>query len=114
MKQIEIDQLEVMYLHYDNKCFVCGNPATNRAHILGNTIPNRKLYGLRIIDNPLNWLPACNNDNYCNDLIDLGKNDLLNESITQIIDSLMDTADKRDGIEGLVIENIARKQGKVD
>jgi len=112
MKQTEIDQLEAMYLHYDFKCFVTGNQATQRAHIIGDTIPNRKLYGDRIIDNPLNWLPVDTLES--NALVDLGKKDLLNERVTLIIDSLMDVADKRSEIELIVRVNIAEKQAKSD
>lgn len=111
MKDKEFEQLVHMYTIHNHKCFVTGNQATQRAHIIGNTLSNRKLYGKRIIDNWLNWLPV--DSLKSNALVDVGNNQLLKEKVASIIDSLMDTADKRDGIEGLVIENIARKQGKV-
>ena len=64
MKNKESEQLKEMYEHYNYRCFSCGNPATNRAHIIGQGKTNRGIYGDKIIDNPLDWLPSCNN---CND-----------------------------------------------
>ena len=109
MKQHEIDQLKAMYLHYNYKCFSCGNPAENRAHIIGQGLTNRAVYNNNIIDNPLNWLPSCQK---CNDLIDVGGH-YTAERIALIIESSMDIADKRSEIGIIVRENIARKQGKI-
>jgi len=111
MNELEFDQLVNMYTIHDHKCFVTGNQATQRAHIIGNTLLNRKLYGKRIIDNRLNWLPC--NSLKSNALIDIGKNETLAKEIVSIIDSLMDEVDKRAEIADIVLKNIARKQGKV-
>ena len=110
MKQTEIYQLKEMYAKYNNQCFVCGNPATNRAHLIGQGLTNRGIFGNHIIDNPLDWLPSCNE---CNDLIDVGRNDTA-ERVALIIESQMDVADKRNEIELIVRDNIERKQGKID
>lgn len=67
----EIELIKGMYAKYNHRCFNCGEPATQRAHIIGNTKANRKAYGSEIIDSPLNWLPACSLG--CNALMDIGK-----------------------------------------
>ena len=113
MTDSERVQIEQMYYDYNYQCFVCGEPVQNRAHIIGNTIPNRKVYGNRIINHPLNWLCACGNDNYCNNLIDIGKNERLARWIVSIIDSMDDWSDKRELIEEIVRENIKAKKSKV-
>ena len=106
MKQNEADQIESMYIHYYYKCFCHGNPAKQRAHIIGQTVPNYKVYGKAIVDDPLNWLPACDTD--CNALIDTGKNTLLKNSIERYIKS-----GNRAEIEQLVRDNIARKKERL-
>ena len=110
MKQTEIDQLEAMYLHYDSKCFVCGNQATQRAHIIGNTKANRsKPTDDLVIDNILNWLPVCSLK--CNSLVDIGTN--MNAQLVGLVILSREPFDlKRDSIESIVRENITRKQGK--
>lgn len=112
MKQTEIDQLTNMYSWYDLKCFVTGNLATQRAHIIGNTKLNRSIYGHHIIDDPLNWIPVDSLES--NALVDVGQNELLKERISLIIESQMDIEDKRSEIELIVRDNIARKRGKSD
>lgn len=102
MKQIEADQIESMYIHYHYKCFVCGKPCTQRAHILSNTVANKRQYS-GVIDNNLNWLPACSLE--CNALIDTGKNTLLKNNIERYIKS-----GNRSQIEQLVRDNIKRKK----
>lgn len=109
MKNNEYQQLKEMYKHYKYKCFSCSNPVTNRAHIIGQGKTNRAIFGDKIIDNPLDWLPSCNT---CNDLIDVGRNNTA-ERVSLIIESDMDFDDKREEIEIIVKENIALKQGKV-
>ena len=105
MKQSEADQIESMYIHYHYKCFVCGKPCTQRAHILSNTVANKRQYGA-VIDNALNWLPACSLE--CNALIDTGKNTLLKNNIERYIKS-----GNRAEIEQLVRDNIARKKERL-
>lgn len=113
MNDKEAEQVKAMYEHYDYKCFVCGKPANQRAHILGNTKANRKYCGASYIDNLLNWLPACSLK--CNALIDIGSlgNNIVATSIGLCIVSPHSLDDKREAIEGIVHLNIARKQGKV-
>ena len=105
MKQSEADQIESMYIHYHYKCFVCGKPATQRAHIITNSVSNRRQYGA-VIDNNLNWLPACSLE--CNALIDTGKNTLLKNNIERYIKS-----GNRAMIEQLVRDNIKRKKNRL-
>lgn len=106
MKQSEADKIESMYIHYHYKCFCCPKPAKQRAHIIGQTVPNYKVYGKAIVDDPLNWLPACGLE--CNALIDTGKNTLLKNSIERYIKS-----GNRSQIEELVRDNIARKKDRL-
>ena len=112
MKDKEFEQLVHMYTIHDHKCFVTGNQATQRAHIIGNTLLNRKLYGKRIIDDPLNWLPC--DSLKSNALIDIGRNERLTKWIVSVIDSMDDIQDKRELIEDIVRENIERKQCKIN
>jgi len=105
MKQTEADLIESMYIHYHYRCYVCGKPAQQRSHLIGDTVPNRKVYG-KIIDNPLNWLPACSLE--CNALIDTGKNTLLKNNIERHIKS-----GNRAMIEQLVRDNIKRKKNRL-
>lgn len=110
MKDKEIQQIKSMYQHHNYRCFVCGKMADQRAHIIANTKLNRKLYP---VDNPLNWLPACGLK--CNTKIDVGKNELLKERISLIIESgVLDETEKRSALEAIVKKNIQRKEGKSD
>ena len=110
MKQYEADQIESMYIHYHYKCFVCGKPATQRAHIITNSVSNRRQYKASIAY-PLNWLPAC--DLYCNGLIDIGKNtNLINKLIEIYSNAKMPEELKRANIEQIVRYNVMRKQGR--
>lgn len=93
-----------------NKCFVCGMPANQRAHIIGNTKANRKRYGDEVIDSPLNVLPACNLVH--NGYIDIGKSPVLGKTISYLIESDLSYDRKRELIEGQVLENIKRKRRK--
>ena len=111
MTEREKDQVKAMYIHYGYMCFVdTTRKATQRAHIIGNTKPNRNKYGNHIIDNPLNWLPAADLDN--NKLIDIGKFPIYCERIKNIIDSDLSRQEKRSIIENIVRDNIKRKQNK--
>lgn len=105
MTPTEKEQLQAMYARYNYQCYVCGKQATQRAHILGNTVANKRQYGA-VIDNDLNWLPACSLE--CNALIDTGKNTLLKNSIERYIKS-----GNRAEIEQLVRDNIARKKERL-
>ena len=111
MTDTERVQVEQLYSDYNYKCFLCGERATQRSHIIGNTLLNKKLFGNRIISHPLNWLPACSLKH--NALIDIGKNERLARWIVSIIDSMDDWSDKRELIESIVRENIQHKQSKV-
>ena len=110
MKQNEADKIESMYIHYHYKCFVCGKPVTQRSHIIGRTKPNYKRYGKAVVDNPLNWLPACDTD--CNALIDASDNLLLKEQIAYIINHLDVDDLQHSTVERWVRENIQRKRNK--
>ena len=113
MKDKEEQQARAMYEHYNYRCFVCNNPAIERAHVIGNTKVNRRLYGNRVVDSPLNWLPACGLDH--NAKIDIGRNDIIKEQIALIIETNdLDETEKRQAIEAIVNENIQRKEGKLD
>ena len=108
MKNKESEQLKEMYEHYNYRCFVCGNPATQRAHIVNNNKRNRKDKDI-IIDNILNWLPVCSLK--CNSLVDIGKN--INSQLIGLVILSRESFDlKRGSIENIVRENIARKQLK--
>ncbi len=109
MKQSEIDDIKEMYSHYNYSCFVCGISANQRSHAIGNTKPNRKIFGNDIIDSKYNFFPACTIPH--NALIDLGKNYILMDKVAQIIKS--DKPDKRKLIEEIVRENIKRKRDKL-
>ena len=102
MKQSEADKIESMYIHYHYKCFVCGKPCTQRAHIIGDTVANKRQYS-GVIAEPLNWLPACSLE--CNALIDTGKNTLLKNNIERYI-----RTGNRKMIEELIRDNIKRKK----
>jgi len=112
VKQTEIDQLKKMYESAHYECFICGEHSTQRAHAVGDRKINRQLFGDDIIDSPLNWFPVCNLT--CNALVDLGQGYILNDVVANIIRGDDDYEDKRGMIEDLILENIARKQGKVD
>ena len=105
MKHLEELQLVKMYAKYNYKCFVCGKPAIERAHIIGQGKTCHKMYGNTIIDNPLNWLPVCSI--HCNSLVDVGKGNLL---ASEIVDKII--RGDEPGILVLVRANIYRKRGK--
>ena len=107
MKANEAEKVKSMYLKYGHRCFVCGLSATQRALIISDTKTNRKVFGAEIIDNALNWLPACSLR--CNSLIDVGKSPVIKGTISALIR-------QRDssGIEKLVRGNIERKRMKAE
>ena len=108
MKPTEKEQLAQLYEYYNYRCFVCGDRATQRAHIIGDTKKNRRKHGAEIIDNPLNWLPAC--CLHCNSLIDISNNPIAE---SYILDAIMYAEDgAREYIEGVVRENVNRKMNK--
>ncbi len=100
MKQKEHEQLEAMYGHYHWRCFLHGNPATQRAHLIGDTKLNRRVYGNSVIDNPLNWLPACSLG--CNKRCDVGFIPMAQKKVADIIESNFSISEKRDLIESLI------------
>ena len=106
----ERDKLETMYLRYDYHCMICPKMADQRAHIIGNTKLNRKLYGNKIIDSIHNWRPACSLE--CNKKIDIGSNQLLQERIALIIESDMDYDDKESEIDIIINNHIGEKNGR--
>lgn len=69
MKQKEIDNLNLMYNKLGRICFICGKPATERGHVLGQGKHDRAVFGNEIIDSPYNWLPVCQEHN---GVVDLG------------------------------------------
>jgi len=108
MKDNEQENVMDMYRHYGYRCFLCKDPVTQRAHIIGKTLLNRKLYGNRIINNPLNWLPACCLEH--NKKIDIGKSKIIAKKIVSIIDSMDDESDKRIEIENIVLDSIKARE----
>ena len=110
MTQHEADAIEAMYARHNYRCFVCGKPATQRAHITGRTKANYKRYGKAVINNPLNWLPACDLD--CNALIDASDNPLLKEQIAYITNHLDVDGLQHSTVERWVRGNIERKKNK--
>ena len=93
-----------------DRCFVCGAPANQRAHIIGNTKANRKRYGDKVVDSPLNLLPACGLIH--NGYIDIGKSPVLGKTIAFFILSDLQDNRKRVLIADQVRENIERKRRK--
>ena len=110
MTPAEKEQLQAMYARYNYQCYVCGERAKMRAHIIGDTKPNRRRYGNAIVDNPLDWLPSCTL--HCNSLIDISNNPEARDKIVSII--RIDAPDylKRKDIEKIVDGNILRKRNK--
>jgi hypothetical protein len=111
MKDREAQKIKRMYSHYNWKCFVCNEGVKERAHILGDTIPNTNRYGKEVIGNILNWLPACGTDH--NSLIDISNNIMAREVIVTLIRDAENNQElTREVIEDIVRENIKRKRGK--
>ena len=110
MTSKEVEMVKELYLEYNNQCFVCGQQATQRAHIIGNTKSNRQRHGKDVIDNPLNWLPACSLE--CNGLIDTSRNTVFCDAIETVIKEDRPYKEKRAIIEQFVKENIERKRSK--
>ena len=106
MKDNEKEQIEEMYRDYGYKCFVCGKPVKQRAHIISNSKMSRKKYGDIAVDSVYNWLPACSLE--CNALIDSGHASLLSGNIYSLIHS----GSKKE-IDRLIRENIKRKLDKI-
>jgi hypothetical protein len=101
----EQEQIEEMYCNHGYKCFVTSKPATQRAHIIGNTKANILKYGKEIINNPLNWLPAHSLKE--NALIDIGCNSEISDFLAFAIEHNNSYI-----IEKTVRENIERKLRK--
>lgn len=101
------EMMESVYEEYGYRCFVCGKPANQLAHILGNRKDNKSKYGLEIINNPMNLLPACSLK--CNALIDIGLQPEIAEFISFAIMHKNDYI-----IVKTVRENIDRKLRKLD
>lgn len=110
MKDDEAEKIRTMYEEHHYRCFVCGKSLIGtegqRAHILGRTKSNYKRYGKFIVDDPLNWLPACSLK--CNALIDVGHaNLMLTNRIAHLIDH-----EKGAAVKAEVRDNINRKRRK--
>jgi len=108
MKPNEKEQLIELYEYYNYRCFVCGDKATQRAHIIGDTKKNHRRHTAEIIDNPLDWLPSC-----ClhhNSLIDISNNPVAEKAIADAI--MYGETGARKYIEDIVRENISRKVNK--
>lgn len=90
-----------MYAYYGYQCFLCEKSATQRAHIIGDTKLNRKVYGNHVIDHILNWLPACGLDH--NKMIDIGMIPCNQKVIASIIDGKESFQTKRTMIESFVM-----------
>ena len=99
MKFDEEEKIRELYNEYNWKCFLHGAPVTQRAHIIGDTLLNRKMFGNHVIDNILNWMPACDLD--CNKECDVGRNEDAREVAT-IINATMFYEEKRASIEAIV------------
>ena len=110
MKTAEKEAIQEMYSRHHYRCFVCGAEVTQRAHIIGNTRMNRRIYG-KIIDDPINWLPACSLA--CNALIDAGGNLNLKEKISYIVRTTPPEDWHYSLIEREVRKNIKRKKEKL-
>lgn len=106
MNKSEKELLEEMYRYYRWKSFLSGRPATQRAHIIGNTKPNRKRFGSSVIDSIYNWLPVADLEE--NALVDAGKNFFLLKSISDFV-----LSGNRAKIEEVVLENVSRKKSKI-
>ena len=94
------------------KCFVCGGMANQNAHMIGNRKTNKKMYSRRVINSPLNVLPACSL--HCNSLIDLGFHEELKEQVALLIESDMNLEEIVEAVQFIVKENIKRKEAKVE
>ena len=106
------DMLREMYDYYFYSCFVTRQQATQRAHIIGNTKPNRRKYGDEVVDHPANWLPVADLQN--NALVDLGSNESAKALVAEIIQTPNQTLHaKRKIINVIVLENIQRKKAKL-
>lgn len=111
MKPKEKEQIEQMYREYGYKCFVCGRPANQRAHLIGQGIRNRKQFGGLTIDNPHNWRPVCGLE--CNALCDVGHSSNMPNNVYGVIRSSNTTdKQKKEELDRLIRENIKRKQSK--
>ena len=110
MKFDEEEKIRELYNEYNWKCFVCGKLVKQRAHIIGDTLPNRKVFGKHVLDSILNWLPVCSLE--CNKKCDVGR-DSDAEKVAIIIHSAMFYEEKREAIEKIVRARIA-KEKKVD
>ena len=86
-------------------------PISQRAHILGDTKLNRKLYTDAVIDSKENWRGVCELE--CNNFVDIGKGTLQAEMVFQIITSDESNQDKRIEIDKLIIEKNEIREKKV-
>ncbi len=111
MKDNEREKIRELYAEQNWKCHICGKPITQRAHILGDTQLNRKLYGDKIIDSKVDWRGVCDLD--CNKSVDIGKGSLLAEVAFQIMNSDESYEDKRALIDDLIIEKNEIREAKL-
>ena len=71
MTESERDKRVKLFEKQNGKCFYCGQPANQFAHILGQTKLNYKLYGEFVIDSEYNGVLCCSLE--CNKKADIGK-----------------------------------------
>lgn len=70
MTTIQTNNYKVRYMLEDYTCVVCGKPASQIAHLINNSVSNRKKYGSSIIDNPNNFACVCGLE--CNSRVSIG------------------------------------------
>ncbi len=103
MKDKERQKVEAMHHHYGYKCLICDRRATQRAHCLGDTKLNRRVYGDAVVDDISNYYPACGLHH--NKIIDIGFIQSNQEEIVNIIESDLFENDKRSIIEKIIRRN---------
>lgn len=69
MTKTQIEAYQKRYLLDDYTCSICGKPAVQMAHRLGQGEGNRKKYGNKIIDHISNIASSCVK---CNDYFNIG------------------------------------------
>ncbi len=111
MKANEQEKIRELYIEQNWGCHICGKPVMHRAHVLGNTKPNRHLYTDAVIDSKENWRGVCNLE--CNKKVDIGKGTLHAEIVYQTIISDKSYEDKRALINELIIEKNELREAKV-
>jgi hypothetical protein len=97
----EEELIRSVYARTHWRCF-CGRRVTQRAHIIGQTDLNYRIFGKEIIDNPLNWRGVCGLSH--NKMVDAGRAPGRLEYVASLI-----VAGDQAGIDKFVKENIERR-----